>query len=546
MKNENLDPENIDSLLLPEETEYEFNKKLAKKMSSKNIKKLQLDMNKELKSKNERLNILDRVIEDLNFSTYHLATIMVCIFSMTCDGYLNLHLRYSDSLFTSRYNWTRSDINKLLAAQNLFGALGALISQNARTSHWDVSSNALISILGFLCTIMIIFYTDPVIYAILIVLFSVCHGFIINICTNYLLELLRVKYRSFFFLFSMSFRFIGMSLCGLVIWYLRGIYGVDDPSVLIIGLSATQLILAFSLLYLIDSPRVLFYNSESVNFYDLIQDITNDGEDRIFNRSFKNELMGKIENVRRIIDSIYGHQGNEGLFGTYYYLWVKPHLKITLKAIIFIFISGSFLSNVVDSHLYLMNFYSRQDPKITIGNPDFIFNYKNYSIALFYFVQFLIFNCLAMVYFLLCKKRLYITLPSLSICLLAIILIMSTRSQINVFVALFESFGFFYYAMVYLHFSEYTTTKLRNCITSFMFLSSAIVNIFQSFFIESLSGINPDYTLGVNIGIIFVLVLLEIFWIHLSIPFQTKDRGIQEIELNIMSEKYNKSDKPEE
>lgn len=217
---------------------------------------------KKYKFQKHKIYVLDNIIENLSFTKYHLAIILICVFNMLIDGYLGFVLGKISLLSNKFYKWTDSDNTNFTIVQQLCLGLGALISTNTRSIHWDVSSNMLVTIVGTLALFFLNFFTDSISFCVLISIFSVCHGFIANICTNYLIELTNMKYRNYFYNLAYSFKIFGMFFGILVFYGFSYNIPIDNPNFYTIGLPIGEFILSILLIFNIDSLRVLFYSDE--------------------------------------------------------------------------------------------------------------------------------------------------------------------------------------------------------------------------------------------------------------------------------------------
>ena len=96
------------------------------------------------------------------------------------------------------------------------------------------------------------------------------------------------------------------------------------------------------------------------------------------------------------------------------------------------------------------------------------------------------------------------------------------------FLCAFESLASFYHMMVYMYFSTYITTQLRNSMTSLLYITLSISFIFQSVLLNSMK----NYTLFgyLNFGVAIILGFLEYF----VLGKDTKDLKLQEIEISLL------------
>jgi hypothetical protein len=483
--------------------------------------------------------IVDSIVETLHFTGFHMATLFVCIFSMMCDGYLTFHMKMGQQMMIKKFNWTKENVNVLYCLQLGFMGLGSLVSTNTRSVHWDVTSNVLLGAIGSLILLMISFYSEAIIYAFLLLNFCVCHGFIQDICTNYLLELMNIKLRGFIFLLVSSFRILGTVFGVGILLYLYGSYQVADPGLLLIAMSAFQIGLTVSLIYLLDSPRVLFYNGGLNYMYEYIQVITTENHDTIYNQQFKAQLISKLDSARREIEFNYGNQSSEGFIMGYVNLFKKPHLKITFRAMAFIFLTIIFMTLITNSHEYFYIYYK-------LDSNSYLFSFSNlsnisanaekeinYGLLIYYSAEFAALILLSLIYYYLPNlKRIYFNLTTLSICTITMITIFIVKNHFVYLIWVFETFSYFYFLLIYLYLTENTTTKQRNFLTGVMFMTMQMTLIMQFYSVNAMSKINPTTAVYMNFGIVIALVLMEFFAIYNK--RDSKSLNLQEIELNIL------------
>jgi len=496
--------------------------------------------------------ILEKIIEKFHFSRFHLAILFVGIISFTCDGYLQFHFRTSENIFKKRLGISPTEVKVLTVTQILANLLGALLSTNFKTKYWEASSNVFLGIVGLLCVILMSLYTDPVIYGGLVVSYSICNGFICNVCGNFLIELYNIKIRGAFFLFIFSFRVFGMSLACLIFTILFNNNQLDHFFLLMIGLFVLQLGLCISLLFILDSPRILFYNNNLIHFYEYIQEITTEGKDNIYNRHFKSQMIIKLEDAKREIESKYGKLSSDGYFSNICEIWVKPHLKITIRAIVFVILAVLYFTNIRDSHLKILQFYNwniseyiyytdgKQDTPSVEDLDSGKREYKiRYHLFFFYFLQFLICSVMAFIYYKFPQiKRFYFAVFSLSTAFITMILIITIEYAVFYLISIFEAFALFYYGLVYLHFNEMTTTRIRNYFTSIIFSTMEIIYIIQYFVVPNIFSTNPIPTIIFNMLIFVSLLVMEVLWIDHN--NETRYKSLQEIEFEILGDDKNK------
>ena len=113
-------------------------------------------------------------------------------------------------------------------------------------------------------------------------------------------------------------------------------------------------------------------------------------------------------------------------------------------------------------------------------------------------------------------------------CFVFLILMIFFNKHFIYFLGAFETLAVFYHIMVYMYFSTYITTQLRNSMTSLLYITLTVSMIFQSVLLNSMT----NYTLFgyLNFGVVIILVLLEMF----LIDEDTKDLQLQQIEIKLL------------
>jgi hypothetical protein len=466
--------------------------------------------------KKDRLTILDTIIESLPFCKYHFITTMICIFSMTCEGYLHEHIAFTSNRFMKIYNWTQRDSNILSTAQLIFQCFGAFISTNCRSKNWEITSNGFLALIGLINLIINMIYPDPLIYCATICVFSVFHGFIANICTNFLLELMKRRVRGYLFLVTMSFELIGRAAFGGIVWYFD-LFNINDPNTYLLVLAVSQLFLTIFLAVQMDSPRILFYNNDFPYIYNYIKEID---DTALTDEKNKIKIIENLEKVKKEIDDKYEKQEDEGVINGFYLLFNRRSLKNTINAITFIILSLSLVSNIRDNNTLINKF---------LRNTNFL--KTGYDVMLYYITLFIIVNLCNIIFYIFEKiKTIYYHIATISICLLSITcLLISTHSTI--LIGILEAFGSFYYFLIYLYFCENITTKYRNCISGVLHISTCLAPIFQLYVIGIFNIFSPLTTILANVILGFILIILEI-----SLKDnELRHMNIQEIDLMLLN-----------
>jgi MFS family permease len=490
-----------------------------------------------LHQNSDDIYIVDNLVENLPFSLYHYASVLVCLFSMLCDGYLAFHFKMGHQLMEKKFNWTQSNINLLTSICFMTIALGSLISTNSRTIYWDVSSNILIATIGSLCCIMMCFFADGTVYASLLILFAFCHGFIANISTNFLIELMKKNWRGFAFMIIGSMKFLGNFVGAIIFLHYYGSILVDEPGFLSLGLLIFEILMGLSLVFLFDSPRILYCNNEMSLFCDYLNFI-----DEIPNDNFKVVLVSQILEVRKLEEKKYGSQKNEGVVTSYFDLYKKKVIKKTLIAKIFsviITIVLIFIPTCFEEYLKYLKIED-QENIFKITNIVKIFangsRQINYYLLIYYASQLGLAISLCLIFFFAKSlRRIYFTVGSLIACIVLNVLMLCLKSgQIYLF-GIFEVFSYFYFLLLFLYITENIITKLRNSLTSIVFIILQFSNILQFGAVSFLSSLHPTVPIYFSLFLCIVLILLEFF----LIDFKNNNNlmPLQEIEFKILSSK---------
>ena len=148
-------------------------------------------------------------------------------------------------------------------------------------------------------------------------------------------------------------------------------------------LSIALELLTISLAFFYDSPRLLYYNNHSYQLYQYIKECNKD-ENIV---KYKDVIVKRIKSTKKEIDECFPNQKYNNLFIHFVQLWNGPYLILSLKAIIFVFLSSFLMSNIKDSYSYFI------DDKTQYL---FIIDYENaphYKICLYYLVVFLAVFC---------------------------------------------------------------------------------------------------------------------------------------------------------
>lgn len=465
------------------------------------------------------LYYIDTLIEQFKFSKYHIGTLFVCMFSMFLGGYATSHYIFNKTLFIKQYSWTNTQFSLIFVVQNLFCAAGAFISVTSTTLEWDINSNSIVARCSFCALLLLHFFTEAPSYVFLTIVFYFCHGFINNICCNFLLEEFKLKQREAAFLFASSFRLIGCGAFGLVAFIGFDLYNMTDPIVTLAGLTLFQFILCISLMFFNDSPRLLFCNNQLDQLYDYIEIAASSKVSQYRKKIMTNLLISKQQ-----CDNEIGSQHYENIFYNFTELWKGRHLNISLKSIVFVFLSTFLMSNIKDCYSFFISDSNKAKDLFIIADK----SKPHYKIVIYYFAIFLLVMLMTLLKQLTNVSRRILAVGCLVFCFMWLILLFVFIEHFIYFLGLFEAFASFYFMMVYLYFSTYTTTKLRNSMTSLMFLTMSASMIFQCVLLV----LFVDYSIFsyINCIIILVLIVLDFVLIH----DDTKDLKLQQIEVTIL------------
>ncbi len=466
--------------------------------------------------KKKSLTIMDNIIESLRFTKHHFIITMICIFSMTCEGYLHQYISFNSKQLMKLNNWTKKDSTHFFIAQLLCQCFGAFISTNCRSKNWEITSNGILALIGLLNLSINMMYSDPLIFTITICVFSIFHGFIANICTNFLLELMKKRVRGYLFLTVMSFELVGRALFGGIVWNFR-YYGINDVNTYLLGLAVSQLFLTIFLSIQMDSPRILFYNNDFTHIYEFIKEID---DASIVDERNRAKIIENLEKVKNEIDETYEKQDDEGIINGFYLLFSRKYIKNTINAITFIILSLSFISNVRDNNLLISSF---------LKNEHFL--KSGYDLMIYYLSIFIILNICCLIFYVFEKvKTIYYHISAITIVILSTASLLITDNSTKI-IGLIEGIGTFYYFLIYLYFCENITTKFRNCISGVLHIATCLSAILQLYLIGILNLFNPIVAIIANLVLGFVLIILEI-------SFKDNDlrhMNIQEIDITLLN-----------
>ncbi len=464
---------------------------------------------------NKQYQYLDQIIESLSISKFHWATISVCFFSMMTLGYQSAHYVFCKNQIMSKYSWTSNSYCLFFIVQKIIESIGAFISVTSTTLEWDITSNILIGLISFFSLIFLMFFNEGPLFIILTLIFSYCGGFVNNICCNFLLEEFKIKYRELAFLLVNSGKLFGFLFFGFFEYIIYDVLHKENPIISIIGLILFQFCLAFSLCYFKDSPRLLYYNHQYDELYNYMENSINDDI-----RKYRKNIVSKIILTQEKIEKDLGRQAYNDLIEHFFQLWNEPFSYVSLKSVIMIFLSSFLMSNIKDSYSYFL-----KDQYLFIFIQE---NLPHHRIITYYLCTIGGYLIITLIKYFFNIPRKFLTIFCLLMCILFLIFVNIYEKNYLYFLCVFETFAFFYYTMVYLYFSSFTTTQLRNSMTSLLYMIASFSSIFQISLMNSMT--NFQIFRYLNYFVAALLGILEIFLLN----YDTGRMKMEEIEILLL------------
>ena len=507
----NNNPISLDNIIDQEETE-----KLIIDNHKKSLNENYLNSNYKTKKnpyfENKEYQYLDQIIETLSLSKFHLATLSVCFFSMTTLGYQSAHYIFCKNQIMSKYSWSSNTYCLFFVIQKIIESIGAFISVTSTTLEWDITSNILIGLISLFSLVFLIIFNEGPLYVLLTLIFSYCGGFVNNICCNFLLEEFKIKYRELAFLLVNSGKLFGFLFFSLFEYVIYDVLHKENPIISIVGLIIFQFFLAFSLCYFKDSPRLLYYNHQYDELYNYMEYSVNEDI-----RKYRKNIISKIIFTQDKIEKDFGSQSYNDLIKHFFQLWNEPYYIISLKSVIMLFLSSFLMSNIKDSYSYFL-----KDQYLFIYIQD---NLPHSRIITYYLCSISIYFIISFLKYIIDISRKFLTVFCLIICILFLVFVNIFEKQYLYFLCVFESFAFFYYVTVYLYFSSFTTTQLRNSMTSLLYMISSFSSIFQISLMNSMTNFKIFRYL--NYLVALLLAFLEVFLLN----YDTGKMKMEEIEI---------------
>ena len=125
------------------------------------------------------------------------------------------------------------------------------------------------------------------------------------------------------------------------------------------------------------------------------------------------------------------------------------------------------------------------------------------------------------------KVKSFIHIFCIFIVLVCIVIFIIIKQQNICVLFLFDLFCMYYFCLLYFHFSEITTTLLRNCTTSIMFVTICSVSISNN-----LSKLNLSWMIVLMLCLSMSLILIIMEFLVMDHKFSFK--GLQKCETSIM------------
>ena len=175
------------------------------------------------------------------------------------------------------------------------------------------------------------------------------------------------------------------------------------------------------------------------------------------------------------------------------------------------------MSNIKDSYSYFL-----KDQYLFIFIQE---NLPHYRIITYYLCTIGGYLIITLIKYSFNIPRKFLTLFCLLMCILFLIFVNIYEKNYLYFLCVFETFAFFYYTMVYLYFSSFTTTQLRNSMTSLLYMIASFSSIFQISLMNSMTNFQVFRYL--NYFVAALLGVLEIFLLN----YDTGKMKMEEIEI---------------
>ena len=188
----------------------------------------------------------------------------------------------------------------------------------------------------------------------------------------------------------------------------------------------------------------------------------------------------------------------------------------------FAFFSIFIVCNVTEIYFHMLKAYNLSN--------EYLYYKVNYELFLYKLITFIFFTLVSLCIIYFKVSQFILSVLALSSCLILMILIIVLKSHFTMFVLFYEAFSFLYFFLVYLYYSDFSTTRLRNSFTSLFYFSFSMAYISQYFITDALLKFNVLTPIYVNI----VLCCLVFIFDYCFNKTPTLDKGLNEIEQSIL------------
>ncbi len=250
-------------------------------------------------------------------------------------------------------------------------------------------------------------------------------------------------------------------------------------------------------------------------------------DEEVFDIDKQKKIHLDLDTYKNQIKEFYEKQEIKGHLHEYPDLFIYPGKHITYKGLFFSFFCIVLITNVTELYPALLKEFKFFN--------DFLYYKVNYEVFLNRFVLFIWFALFSLLMIAFEIRKIVITTVCLFSCIIVMVLIICLKSYFTLLIRIYEAFSFLFFFLIYLNYSEYTTTRLRNSFTSLFYFMFSLANSAQYFSIMYLSKVNTFLPIYINFGLCFLLIILN-FGFN---SYTTSDKGLNEIELAIYDKKIN-------
>lgn len=464
---------------------------------------------------------IDKLINSLSFKLNHLALLMIGMCCNISKGYILIHFFYCVSLYYEVFYWNTKEVSYLVLLFYSLSSLGNFFSQNYVSKDWNVVSHGILAFVVLLNLLMITLVRQSIVYAICLLIFGFCLGFLeISIFVN-IIDTFSFKYRRVAYLSIHAGYLIGAAYCSIVIVILDGL-DILNPCWYLFGLLLLWIIPPFFSFWLEESPRVLYYYNNS---FLLAETVTALRQYKPKNTHFYiaelKRVEEEIEKSKRLLIPYRPKYHN--FFSGYYYSFTsyqKNHsgLSITIimvQTTLYLIIRGiepSLVAMGVDNYTNLL--YDDAGWKLLVG---FIS-----EIVVFFFLVFLF-------YLLGNSKGIWFTLVLYIICLIIIILFIIFKQGYIYFLSAIEVIMFFNMVCVYLKCLETCLSVSRNALSALLNISFNLISII--IFLIRNNVLEDMFIVGVVTFCIMLFISFYLEYLIYDPEYKNKDIGQYEKEI---------------